>query len=115
MTYERGAEGNAPTTRFADQRQAYVLMDRATYLILKREISLQVLVEKDPDLLNYIAVIRMNPAKFPQANAVEAKAFLDWLVSEEAQRLIRAFGVETYGESLFFPNSDEWRSKHPQG
>ena len=113
VTFERGAEGNAPTTRYADQRQAYVLMDRATYLTLKKEITLQVLVEKDPDLLNYIAVIRMNPAKFPQANAAGAKAFVDWLVSEEAQRLIESFEKERYGESLFFPNSDEWRKTRP--
>ena len=113
VTYEKGASGNAPTTRYANERGAYLLMDRATYLTLKKEIGLQVLVEKDPDLLNYIAVIRMNPAKFPKANAAGAKAFVDWLVSDEAQRLIKAFGVSQYGESLFFPNSDEWRKKNP--
>jgi tungstate transport system substrate-binding protein len=113
VTYEKGASGNAPTTRYANERRAYVLMDRATYLTFKKEIGLQVLVEKDPDLLNYIAVIRMNPAKFPKANAAGAKTFLDWLVSDEAQRLIKSFGVSQYGESLFFPNSDHWRRKNP--
>jgi tungstate transport system substrate-binding protein len=108
--WERGASGNAPTTRHADARQAYVLMDRATYLTLKKEIRLQVLVEKDPDLLNYIAVIRVNPARLPRVNVEGARRFADWLVSEEAQKLIQAFGVERYGESLFFPNSDLWRA-----
>jgi tungstate transport system substrate-binding protein len=112
VTFERGASGNAPTTRYANERGAYVLMDRATYLTLKKEIALQVLVEKDPDLLNYIAVIRMNPAKFPKTNVAGAKAFVDWLVSDEAQRLIKAFGVPQYGGSLFFPNSDEWKKKN---
>ena len=114
VTYARGADGNAPTTRYADQQQAYVLMDRATYLTLKQELTLQVLVEKDPDLVNYIAVIRMNPAKFPQANVAGAQAFVAWLVSEEAQRLIEAFEKPRYGESLFFPNSAEWRQQHPR-
>jgi tungstate transport system substrate-binding protein len=113
VTYEKGASGNAPTTRYANERGAYLLMDRATYLTLKKEIALRVLAEKDPDLLNYIAVIRMNPAKFPRANAAGAKAFVDWLASDEAQRLIKSFGVTQYGESLFFPNSDEWRKKNP--
>jgi tungstate transport system substrate-binding protein len=113
VTYEKGATGNAPTTRYANERQAYLLMDRATYLTMKKEIRLHVLVEKDPELLNYIAVIRMNPAKFPKANAAGAKAFVDWLASDEAQRLIKGFGVETYGESLFFPHSDQWRRKNP--
>ena len=113
VTYEKGAEGNASTTRYADLRQAYILMDRATYLTLQREISLQVLVEKDSDLLNYIAVIQMNPAKFPRTNAAGAKAFVDWLVSDEAQSLIKSFGVDQYGGPLFFPNSDDWRKRHP--
>jgi len=112
-TYAQGATGNTPTTRYADQHQAYVLMDRATYLTLKHEIRLQVLVEKDPDLLNYIAVIRINPARFPATNTAQATAFVDWLVSDEAQQLIKQFGVETYGESLFFPNSAEWHRTHP--
>ena len=113
VRYEKGAEGNAPTTLYANGRQAYILMDRATYLTLRKEINMQVLMEKDPDLLNYIAVIRMNPAKFPKANAAGAKAFVDWLISDEAQLLIKNFGVETYRESLFFPNSEEWRKKNP--
>lgn len=109
---ERGATGNAATTRDADARQAYVLMDRATYLTLKREISLQVLVERDPALLNYIAVIRVNPARLPRVNAEGARAFQDWLVSDEAQQIIKAFEVDRYGEPLFFPNSDDWRKRH---
>jgi tungstate transport system substrate-binding protein len=113
--WERGHTGNAPTTRHADARQAYVLMDRATYLTLRNEIGLQVLVEKDPDLLNYIAVIRVNPARLPKVNADGALRFADWLVSEEAQRIIQTFGVDRYGAPQFFPNSDLWRAKHPSG
>jgi tungstate transport system substrate-binding protein len=67
-------------------------MDRATYLILRQEIALQILVEKDPDLLNYIAVIRMNPAR-PTRPARKRL--------EEAQRLIEPFEKDRYGESLF--------------
>lgn len=108
---ERGAAGNAATTRDANGRQVYVLMDRATYLTLKKEITLEVLVERDPVLLNYIAVIRVNPAKLPKVNADGARAFQDWLVSEEAQRIIKSFEVDRYGEPLFFPNSDDWRKR----
>jgi tungstate transport system substrate-binding protein len=108
---ERGAAGNAATTRDANGRQVYVLMDRATYLTLKKKITLEVLVERDPALLNYIAVIRVNPAKHPKVNADGARAFQDWLVSEEAQRIIKGFEVDRYGEPLFFPNSDDWRKR----
>ena len=112
VVWEKGATGNAATTRYADERQAYLLMDRATYLTVKKDIRLQVLVEGGRDLLNFIAVIRVNPSRFPQVSATPAKAFVDWLVSDEAQRLIQGFGVDRYGEPLFFPNSDEWREKH---
>ena len=100
---ERGAAGNAPTTRDADARGAYALMDRATYLTLKKVIALQVLVERDPALLNYIAVIRVNPSRLPKVNADGARAFLDWLVSEEAQQLIKAFEVDALRRAPLLP------------
>lgn len=112
VAWEKGATGNAPTTRYANERRAYVLMDRATYLTLKKEIGLQVLVEGDRELLNFIAVIRVDPSRFPQVSAEPAKAFVEWLVSDEAQRLVQGFGVDRYGEPLFFPNSDGWRARH---
>jgi len=112
VTFERGAAGNAPTTRYADERQAYVLMDRATVVTLKKDLRLDILVEKDDDLLNHIAVIRVNPTRFPRVNAVDAERFVDWLVSEDAQRVIQSFGVARYGEPLFFPNSEEWKRTH---
>jgi hypothetical protein len=111
---ERGAAGNAATTRDADARGAYVLMDRATYLTLKKEIGLQLLVERDPALLNYIAVIRVNPARLPKVNAAGARAFQDWLVSEEAQQIIKGFEVDRYGEPLFFSNIGTSTSSRPE-
>jgi tungstate transport system substrate-binding protein len=112
VVWEKGATGNAATTRYADERQAHLLMDRGTYLTVKKDIRLQVLVEGGRDLLNFIAVIRVNPSRFPQVSAAPAKVFVDWLVSDEAQRLIQGFGADRYGEPLFFPNSDEWRATH---
>ena len=107
-TYEKGAEGNRSTTLYVNERQGHVLMDRATYLILKEEVDLDVLAEKDPILLNYIAVIDVNPERFPTANVEGAREFIDWLCSLEAQEIIRTFKVDVYGEPLFFPNSKEW-------
>lgn len=114
-TFADGKAGNKATTLFANEKQAYVLMDRATYLTLKKEISLVPLVEGDPLLMNYIAVIAVNPAKFPEVRAAEAKKFMDWLVADEAQTIIKNFGVEKFGAPLFFPNSAEWLAKHPAG
>lgn len=71
-------------------------------------------MEGDPILLNLIAAIEVSPAKFPQANNKGARAFTDWLCSEQAQQIIREFKVKEYGEPLFFPNSDEWNRNHPR-
>ena len=112
VTYSLGKLGNGPSTVFANRREAYILMDRATYLTMKKDIKLVPLVEKDPILLNLIAVIRVNPTKFQGLNADAAMAFADWLEGDEAQNLIKDFGVKKYGEPLFFPNSKSWNAKH---
>jgi tungstate transport system substrate-binding protein len=112
--YEKGAEGNRSTTLFVNEKQGYVLMDRATYLTLKKDITLVVLVEKDPILLNYIAVIDVNPQRFQNVNAEGARKFIEWLCSLEAQEIIRTFKVDVYGEPLFFPNSEEWHKANPK-
>ena len=112
--YEKGAEGNAPTLRYTDQQKAYTVIDRATYLSMKGQIKLAILVEGDEALLNYISLIPVNPQKFPQVNAKDTKAFVNWLTSPaNGQKIIRDFGKDKYGSPLFFPNSDEWR-KHQQ-
>lgn len=103
--FEKGAGGNGPTLKHADERGAYVLMDRATWLVLKTKLSLALLVEGHPDLFNFIAVIRTNPERFPKANAAGAQRFADWLVGDEAQALIAQFGRAEYGAPLFFANA----------
>jgi tungstate transport system substrate-binding protein len=110
VVYEKGGQGNAPTLRYADEKGAYTVMDRATFLTLQKEIRLVVLVEKCPDLTNYISLIPVSPKKFPTVNYEDTMLFVRWLTSpEKGQLLIRDFGQEKYGSPLFFPNSKEWR------
>jgi tungstate transport system substrate-binding protein len=107
VVFEQGSKGNAPTLAFTNEKQAYTLMDRATYITMKSKISLQVLVERDDILLNYITLIPVNPAKFSTVHHAEAMQFIEWLQAKEAQTIIRDFGKDKYGEPLFFPNSPE--------
>jgi len=110
IIYEKGAEGNVSTLRYADQKGAYTFIDRATYLSLKDQIKSAILFEKDEALLNYITLIPVNPKKFPKANYEEVMVFVKWLTSpQKGQRMIRNFGKDKYGSPLFFPNSKEWR------
>jgi tungstate transport system substrate-binding protein len=113
VVYEKGNEGNGPTLKYTDQKGAYTFMDRATYLSLKENIKLVVLVEKDEVLLNYISLIPVNPKKFAQVNYQDAMAFINWLTApEKGQKIVQEFGKEKYGAPLFFPNSVEWQAAH---
>jgi tungstate transport system substrate-binding protein len=108
--YEKGAEGNVPTLRYTDQKEAYTVIDRATYLSIKDQIKLSILVEGDEALLNYISLIPVNPVKFPRVNTKDTMTFVKWLTSsKKGQLIIRDFGKDKYGAPLFFPNSVEWQ------
>jgi tungstate transport system substrate-binding protein len=107
QVFAEGAKGNAPTLAFTNEKQTYTIMDRATYITMKSKITLQVLVERDNILLNYITLIPVSPAKFPQVRHADAMQFVDWLQGRDAQLIIRDFGKDKYGEPLFFPNSPD--------
>jgi tungstate transport system substrate-binding protein len=111
LTYEKGAEGNAATLRFAGQRQAYTVIDRATWLSSGSGSGLAILCEKDEALLNFISLIPVNPKRLAGVNHDGAMAFVRWLTSPaQGQRVIERFGVEKYGSPLFFPDSREWKA-----
>jgi tungstate transport system substrate-binding protein len=110
QVFEKGSTGNVPTLQYTDQKSAYTVIDRATYLTLKDKIKLVVLVEKDEALLNFISLIPVSPQKFPKVNYQDTMIFVKWLTSpEKGQKIIRDFGKDKYGSPLFFPNSKEWR------
>jgi tungstate transport system substrate-binding protein len=111
--YEKGAEGNVPTLLYTDQKGAYTVIDRATYLTAKDKMKLAVLVEGDEVLLNHISLIPVNPAKCPRVHDREALLFVNWLTDpEKGQKIIEGFGKERYGQPLFFPESDAWKAKN---
>ena len=110
IVYAKGSEGNVPTLKYTDQQSAYTVIDRATYLSLKDQIKLVILVEGDDALLNFISLIPVNPVKFPSVNNQDTMTFVKWLTSpEKGQLIIRDFGKDKYGAALFFPNSLEWQ------
>jgi tungstate transport system substrate-binding protein len=110
QVYEKGTEGNVPTLRYTDQKEAYTVIDRATFLSLQKEIKLQVLVENDLLLLNFISLLPVNPQKFPRVNREGVKTFVQWLTApNKGQKIVEDFGKDKYGSPLFFPNSKEWR------
>jgi len=110
--YVQSGQGMGETIRITDQKQAYTLADRGTYLATKKSISLEILVEKDKDLLNPYGVIAVNPEKFPKVKNKEAMKFINWITSYDVQKFISTFGKDEYGQALFVPDSEEWKEKH---
>jgi tungstate transport system substrate-binding protein len=103
--YQQTGLGMGQMLSVASEKSAYTLTDRGTYLSLKKSLGLVILVEGDESLKNIYHVIEVNPKKFPKVNAAGGKAFADFMVSKEAQDVIRRFGVEKYGQPLFFPDA----------
>ncbi|RJQ39885.1 MAG: tungsten ABC transporter substrate-binding protein, partial [Dehalococcoidia bacterium] len=91
----------------ASEKSAYTITDRATYLATRKNLSLDILVEGDPALLNIYHVIVVNPQKSDKINNAGALAFADFMISTQAQEVIRTFGVSEFGQPLFFPDADK--------
>jgi tungstate transport system substrate-binding protein len=103
--YQQTGLGMGQTLNVAAEKKTYTLADRGTYLALKKNLGLDILVEGDAVLLNIYHVIEVNPAKWPKVHSGGAKAFADFMVSRQTQDIIREFGVEKYGSPLFFPDA----------
>ncbi|HOJ70733.1 MAG TPA: substrate-binding domain-containing protein [Syntrophorhabdaceae bacterium] len=103
--YHETGLGMGQTLNVASEKKAYTLTDRGTYLALKKRIDLDVLAEDDAILLNIYHVIEVNQARFQKVNAAGARAFVNFMVSKEAQALIKTFGIDKFGSPLFFPDA----------
>lgn len=109
--YVSAGAGMGAVLTMAQEKDAYTLTDRGTYLARALEgLDLPILVEGDPTLLNPYGVIVVNPEKHPGVNSELAKVFVEWLTSVETQEMIGQFGVEEFGQPLFTPDSEEWRT-----
>ena len=100
-------QGMGKTLTYAEERQAYTLADRGTYLKYKhgrkQGLDLEILCQGDPRLFNPYGIIPVNPKKHPHVKFKEADGFAKWLVSPKAQSLIASYRIE--GHQVFFPDA----------
>lgn len=109
--YFDAGQGMAATLQMADEKRAYTITDRATYLAWRDRVQLVPLAEGDAVLYNVYHVMEVNPRNAPRVNARGARALADWFVAPATQRLIGAFGTSRFGQSLFVPDAgkqDRW-------
>ncbi len=106
--YVSAGAGMGDTINMTDEKGGYCLTDRGTWLAKKADYpDMDIICEGDANLLNQYGVIAVNPEKYPDLNNEAANTFIEWICSPEVQELIGKFGVEEYGEPLFFPNADQ--------
>lgn len=103
--YQESGTGMGPTLLVASDKQGYALSDRATYLALRENLALDILVEGDPALFNVYHVMQVNPEKSDRINAEAAAAFAAFIISPEVQEIIRGFGEDRFGQPLFVPDA----------
>jgi len=104
--YMEVGQGMAKTQRLANEKRAYTLTDRGTWLACKDKdrLEMALVLENDPILFNQYGVMAVNPAKHKQVKHQEAMAFITWLISPEGQQAIGDF-KDKQGNKLFIPNA----------
>jgi len=101
--YVSAGVGMGQTLQMADEKRAYTLSDRGTYLTYKAKGELVILVQGDPALFNPYSIIAVNPARYPAVRYFDSMALIAWITSPEGQRMIADFKVG--GEMLFHPTA----------
>jgi tungstate transport system substrate-binding protein len=103
--YQESGQGMGATLQIANDKDAYTISDRGTYLATESARDLEILVEGGGELLNVYHVIDIAEDAGERVNAEGGKALADWLVAPAAQNAIKTFGVEEFGEPLFVPDA----------
>lgn len=103
--YITAGSGMAQTLRIAEEKRAYTLTDRGTYLVHRSEMDLRIIFEGDPRLINPYAVMVISSIKHPHVHAQAASQFVDFLREAMTQKAVGDFGRELYGQPLFFPDA----------
>ena len=114
--YNALGQGMGDTLIFSNEKGAYTLTDRATWLAQQAKLpGLIVLVggnnisqNADKDLLNPYGVMAVNPDKFPGVSYDMAMNFVKWITSVDEQKAINKYGVDKYGQQLFYASSAEY-------
>ena len=101
--YRETGSGMGATLNASVGMGAYAMTDRATWISFANKQDYRIAVEGDDDLFNQYGVIPVNPEKCPAVKIEAAKAFSDWLISDEGQKAIAGYTVD--GQQLFFPNA----------
>lgn len=103
--YRESGQGMTAALDTARKANAYVLADRASWIVFRDRGDLDIVVEGDKRLLNQYGVMLVNPEKHPNVRKELGQIFIDWLTSPEGQAAIAGYKID--GQQVFFPNADK--------
>jgi tungstate transport system substrate-binding protein len=101
--YVNAGAGMGATLTMTNEKGAYTLSDKGTFLSYASNLSLSIIIENSSDLLNVYSVIAVNSSRFDWINTAGANELIAFMTSNETQQLIANYGVDKYGQSLFTP------------
>lgn len=105
--YIETGQGMGASMTVASEKGTYILTDRATYLVNRNNYQLEILFEGDNSLLNVYHVITVNAEKWTAVNYHGALAFANFMIDPATQKVIGQFGVDKFGQPLFYPDADK--------
>jgi tungstate transport system substrate-binding protein len=97
--YFETGKGMGDTLVVANEKMAYTLTDKGTFLAYQGNLDLVTLLDTGGTLLNVYSVIICKNGTNPEM----AQNLVTFLRAPEIQDLIAGFGVPEYGEPLFYP------------
>ncbi|MEC1523531.1 substrate-binding domain-containing protein [Neobacillus niacini] len=101
-TYISTGQGMGASLQIANEKNGYILTDRATWLAQEKNLTnLKIAVEGGTDLMNIYHVMQVNPEKHDMVNSTDAEKFVEFMVDSKTQDVIESFGKEEFGQSLF--------------
>ncbi len=95
-------QGMGSTLLIANQKKAYTLSDRSTWIAFNKKENLQIVCENLPPLFNQYGIILVSNKINNNLNIETAKKYIEWITSKEAKKLINNYRIN--GKQLFFFN-----------
>lgn len=99
--YKESGQGMGATLTMANEMQAYTLTDKGTYLATKKENKdLDIVINSDESLKNVYSIVSISD--LPKEKEAITKKLTEYYKSDEMKKKIKEYGVDKYGEPLFF-------------
>jgi len=100
--YLNVGQGMGMTLLIANEKKAYTLSDRSSWISFNKRNNLRVVCDNDPPLFNQYGIILVSNKLNNKLNVEDAKTYINWLISDEGKKIINSYKKK--GKQLFFYN-----------